>query len=57
MNTKPHNKPIKKVKRNYTITSQTDFHLRTLAESENMTEGQIVDMLMKFYLIHQPRRK
>lgn len=46
-----HKKKI--VSRRYNITSQTAYHITDLALREDMTEGQILDKLMRGYLATQ----
>ena len=40
----------KVVKKNYHVSSQTAYHITQIALAENLTEGRVIDRLMKMYL-------
>lgn len=38
------------VSRKYNVTSMTAYHIAKLAAQENMTEGRVIDKIMRTYL-------
>lgn len=47
----PRNK-VKTVKRTYGVTSQTDYHIQRMAKIAGVSEGRIIDKVMRAYLIN-----
>ena len=41
------------VAKKYRVTSQTAYHITELALRENMSEGRIIDKIMRMYLATQ----
>ena len=41
---------VRTVKKTIKITTQTDYHLSRLARENNMSEGRIIDKLIRNYL-------
>ena len=48
--------PPKKVTKRLVITSQTAHHITELALRENISEGKVIDKLMRTYLATQKYR-
>lgn len=41
---------VRTVRRSYQITSQTDYHIQRMAKIAGVSEGRIIDKIMRAYL-------
>ena len=48
---------LKIISKKYCVTSQTAYHIAELARHKNVTEGRIIDKLMREYRLTSMRSK